>query len=155
MGFAGWPDFGAEAAAGLGVDLSRTVLVPDPGEHWLEVTAALVDVLRVVVLRPAGAGRRPVGGRPRRPAAQALVRCWWCGATGRGCEARLSLEDARWTGPDHGHGRLRSRTARVAVRRGSAPPVRAELAFPGETAPLSPPPAVRRSPNRCWLRASG
>ena len=49
VGFAGCPDFGAEAAAELGVELSRTVLVPDPGEHWLEVTAALVDVLRVVV----------------------------------------------------------------------------------------------------------
>ena len=53
VGFAGWSDFGAEAAAGLGIDLSRTVLVPDPGEHWLEVTAALVDVLKVVVLRPS------------------------------------------------------------------------------------------------------
>ena len=52
VGFAGCPDFGAEAAAELGIELSRTVLVPDPGEHWLEVTAALVDVLRVVVLRP-------------------------------------------------------------------------------------------------------
>ena len=31
MGFAGWPDFGAEAAAELGIDLSRTVLVPDGG----------------------------------------------------------------------------------------------------------------------------
>ena len=52
VGFAGCHDFGAEAAAELGIELSRTVLVPDPGEHWLEVTAALVDVLRVVVLRP-------------------------------------------------------------------------------------------------------
>src|ERR1041384_3372043 len=52
VGFAGWGDFGAEAAAELGIELSRTVLVPEPGEHWLEVTAALVDVLRVVVLRP-------------------------------------------------------------------------------------------------------
>ena len=52
VGFAGCADFGAEAAAELGIELSRTVLVPDPGEHWLEVTAALVDVLRVVVLRP-------------------------------------------------------------------------------------------------------
>src|SRR3954462_14679841 len=52
VGFAGWPDFGAEAAAGLGIDLARTVLVPEPGEHWLEVAAALVDVMGLVVLRP-------------------------------------------------------------------------------------------------------
>ena len=31
VGFAGWTDFGAEAAAEIGVELSRTVLVPDPG----------------------------------------------------------------------------------------------------------------------------
>src|SRR3954470_19542872 len=43
VGFAGWPDFGAQAASDLGIDLARTVLVPDTGEHWLEVTAALVD----------------------------------------------------------------------------------------------------------------
>src|SRR6187455_963660 len=46
-------DFGAEAAAALGVDLDRTVLVPDPGEQWLEVTAALVDVATVVLVQPA------------------------------------------------------------------------------------------------------
>ena len=30
VGFAGCADFGAEAAAELGIELSRTVLVPDP-----------------------------------------------------------------------------------------------------------------------------
>ena len=34
VGFAGCPDFGVEAAAELGMELSRTVLVPEPGEHW-------------------------------------------------------------------------------------------------------------------------
>jgi hypothetical protein len=53
------------------------------------------------------------------------------------CEARLTLEDARWSGPDRGHGRLRSRHLRVAVRRGGAPPVRADLAFPGEAGSLT------------------
>ena len=47
----GVPDFGLEAAAELGVDLERTVLVPEPGEAWLEVTAALADVLGVIVVR--------------------------------------------------------------------------------------------------------
>src|SRR5690349_16159996 len=50
----GVSDFGAEAARALGVDLDRTVLVPDPGEQWLEVVAALVDVTTVVVVRPPG-----------------------------------------------------------------------------------------------------
>src|SRR3569623_1005648 len=48
----GASDFGIEAADELGVDLTRTILVPDPGEQWLEATAALIDVVSVVLLRP-------------------------------------------------------------------------------------------------------
>lgn len=136
VGFAGWPDFGAEAASDLGVDLARTVLVPDTGEHWLEVTAALVDALRVVVLQPpAQVDARSAGVLDARLRKRSSVLVVW-GDWPR-CDARLSLEDVRWTGPDRGHGRLRSRQVRIAVRRGSAPPVRAELTFPGETAPMS------------------
>ena len=51
-GVVGSTEFGLEAAAAVGVELSRTILVPDPGEAWLEVTAALVDVLGVVLVRP-------------------------------------------------------------------------------------------------------
>jgi hypothetical protein len=131
VGFAGWSDFGAEAAAGLGVDLGRTVLVPQAGEHWLEVAAALVDVLKVVVLRPpARVDAKSAGVLDARLRKRSAVLVVW-GDWPR-CEARLSLEDARWSGPEDGDGRLRSREVRVAVRRGSAPPVRAELAFPGE-----------------------
>jgi hypothetical protein len=153
LGFAGWPDFGAEAAADLGVDLARTVLVPDTGDHWLEVTAALVDVLRLVVLRPpARVDARSAGIIDARLRKRSAVLVVW-GDWPR-CEARLSLEDVRWSGPDHGHGRLRSRHVRIAVRRGSAPPVRAELAFPGEAAPITllAPEAV---PLRTTWRASG
>ncbi len=141
VGFAGWPDFGAEAAAALGVDLERTVLVPEPGEHWREVTAALVDVLRVVVLRPppgvdaSSAGRIEARLRTR---SSALV-IW--GEWPR-CDARLSLEQVRWTGPDRGRGALRQRRATLAVRRGTAPPLRADVLFPGERAALEPAPAA-------------
>lgn len=135
VGFAGWPDFGAEAAADLGVELSRVVLVPDVGEHWLEVTAALVDVLRVVVLRPPrrvdAKAASVVDARLRKRSSALVVWGDW-----PRCDARVSLEDSRWTGPANGHGRLRSRQVRVAVRRGSAPPVRADLAFPGEAGPV-------------------
>lgn len=135
VGFAGWPDFGAQAAADLGVDLDRTVLVPDPGEHWLEVAAALVDVLRVVVLRPAGrVDARSAGvldARLRKRSAALVVWGEW-----PGCEARLTLEDARWSGPLDGSGRLRRRSAQLAVQRGSAPATRAPVWFPHEEAPL-------------------
>ncbi len=135
VGFAGWADFGAEAASELGVDLARTVLVPDPGEHWLEVVAALVDVLRVVVLRPpAQVDARAAGVLDARLRSRSSVLVVW-GDWPR-CEARLSVEHAQWSGPERGHGRLRRRRTQVAVRRGSAPPVRADLWFPGEHHPL-------------------
>ena len=131
----GAEDFGVEAAAELGVDLTRTVLVPDPGELWLEVTAALVDVVTMVVLRaPAGVTERVAGriGARLRKRSSALV-SWgrWPGA-----EASLSLRSSAWTGVERGHGRLRSRRVVVDVRRGSAPARRAELWLPGKDQPI-------------------
>jgi len=120
VGFAGWRDFGAEAAVELGVDLTRTVLVPDVGEHWLEVTAALVDVLRVVVVRPPDTVSARAAGvvesRLRIRSAALVVWGDW-----PGCEARLSTERSWWSGPSDGRGRLRSRWTRVAVHRGARP----------------------------------
>ena len=130
VGFAGWPDFGAEAAAELGIELTRTVLVPDPGEHWLEVTAALVDVLRVVVLRPpARVDARAAGVLDSRLRTRSAVLVVW-GDWPR-VEARASLEESRWSGPLAGDGSLRQRHARLAVRRGARPPVHTDLVFPG------------------------
>jgi hypothetical protein len=130
VGFAGCTDFGAEAAAELGVELSRTVLVPDPGEHWLEVTAALVDVLRVVVLRPpASVDERTAGlldSRLRTRSSVLVVHGEWPRV-----EARLSIEESAWSGPMSGTGQLEERRARVVVRRGARPPQRADLAWPG------------------------
>lgn len=130
IGFAGCPDFGVEAAAELGIELSRTVLVPDPGEHWLEVTAALVDVLRVVVLRPpASVDERTAGildSRLRTRSAVLVVHGHWPRA-----EARLHVEESAWSGPVAGTGRLEERRASVVVRRGARQPQRADLTWPG------------------------
>src|SRR3712207_3948359 len=130
VGFAGCPDFGAEAAAELGIELSRTVLVPDPGEHWLEVTAALVDVLRVVVLRPPATVDERVAGildsRLRNRSAVLVVR----GRGARG-EARLGTEESAWSGPAGGTGQVEERLASVLVHRGARPPARAALTWPG------------------------
>ena len=130
VGFAGCPDFGAEAAAELGMELSRTVLVPDPGEHWLEVTAALVDVLRVVVLRPpASVDERTAGildSRLRTRSAVLVVQGHWPRV-----EARIGVEQSLWTGPRAGRGHLEERRAMVVVRRGARPPQYADLTWPG------------------------
>ncbi len=130
VGFAGCADFGVEAAAELGFELSRTVLVPDPGEHWLEVTAALVDVLRVVVLRPpASVDERTAGtldARLRRRSSALVVQGDWPRV-----HARVSVEASSWSGPMLGAGRLVERRTRVVVHRGARPPQRAELIWPG------------------------
>ena len=130
VGFAGCPDFGAEAAAELGVELSRTVLVPDPGEHWLEVTAALVDVLRVVVLRPPATvdarAANVLDSRLRNRSAVLVVHGQWPRV-----EARLSTQESVWSGPVAGTGRLERRRAKVLVHRGARPPQRVALTWPG------------------------
>lgn len=131
----GAADFGVEAAAEMGVDLARTVLVPDPGELWLEVTSALVDVVTMVVLRPPAAVDAKVAGRVaarlRKRSAVLVVWGAWPGA-----EASLTVQGSTWSGVTHGHGRLRARRVVVGVRRGSAPPRRTELWLPGEGSPI-------------------
>lgn len=128
VGFAGWSDFGAEAAQQLGVDLGRTILVPEPGEHWLEVTAALVDVLKVVVLQPAtqvdAKSASVLAARLRSRSAALVVWGDWPRP-----DASLHAGQVQWSGIQRGHGRLRERRVQVVVRRNGVP-LRAELAFP-------------------------
>jgi hypothetical protein len=133
----GVDDFGAEAAAEMGVDLSRTVLVPDVGDLWLEVTTALIDVVTMVVLRPPPVVDHRVAGRvaARLRKRSAVLVAWgrWPGA-----EASLSLRGSTWAGIAQGRGRLRTRRVVVDVRRGSAPSGRAALWLPGQDSPIAP-----------------
>lgn len=128
-------DLGIEAAAEMGVDLSRMVLVPEPGEHWLEATAALIEVATVVVLRPparvpAGTASR-VTARLRRRSAALISWGRWPGS-----EASLSIESSAWSGARRGHGRLSGRRIVVAAARGGAPPRRAVVEI-GESGAMS------------------
>lgn len=126
VGFAGWDDFGVEAAQQWGIDLSRTVLVPAPGEHWLEVTAALVDVLKVVVLRPPGQvdakSASVLDARLRARSSVLVVHGDW-----PRCEVRLSAERTTWSGLGRGRGRLRERRVAVVARGGGRLEARAEV----------------------------
>ncbi|HEU5038719.1 MAG TPA: hypothetical protein VFT70_17060 [Nocardioides sp.] len=130
-GVVGVDDFGAEAACALGVDLGRTVLVPDPGDQWLEVTAALVDVVTVVLVRPQGRVPERVaetlGARLRKRSAALVVLGDWPRA-----EVRLTTREPAWDGVGTGHGHLRARRILVEAQRGSAPPRRGALWFPAE-----------------------
>lgn len=124
-------DFGAEAARALGVDLDRTVLVPDPGEQWLEVVAALVDVVTVVLVQPQGRVTEQVaaklGARLRKRSAALISLGDWPRA-----EVRLTSGSSYWNGVGTGRGHLQARRILVEAQRGSAPPRRGALWFPAE-----------------------
>jgi hypothetical protein len=130
-GVVGVPSFGAEAARGLGVDLERLVLVPDPGRDWLNVVAALVDALTVVVVRPPG---EVTPGEASRLAARLRTRGAMLIADGSwpGSEARLEVESNTWTGLGDGEGLLTARQATVVVtgRRSAVQPRRHQLWLP-------------------------
>lgn len=121
VGAIGLHDLGLEAAAEAGLDLARTVVIPEPGELWLEAVTALVDVLPVVLLRPPRQVSQrlasTVAARLRKREATLFVQGDWPGA-----EARLWLERTRWAGLGEGFGRLHERFAQVGCRRGTAPP---------------------------------
>jgi hypothetical protein len=107
-GVVGLPRLGVEAAEGLGVDLSRLVLVPDPGPRWLAVTATIAEVLPVVAVRPSG--RAPDGeiarlaARLRDRGAVLLVQGPWPQA-----EAMIEVAEPVWSGVGRGHGYLAAR----------------------------------------------
>jgi hypothetical protein len=152
----GLPDFGIEAAAAFGIDLDRLVLVPSPGDQWLAVTAALVDVLPLVVVHPertmGAAETARLGARLRQTGCTLLVAGDWAQS-----EATLRVTGARWEGVGSGHGYLSGRDLTVSVDAHSGPR-RAELVHlpdasgagsaPGRTVPEEPSvlPGSRPSP---------
>ncbi|GAB3796562.1 hypothetical protein GCM10028798_06680 [Humibacter antri] len=111
----GMPGFGAEAAARLGVDLDRLVLVPHPGDRWLSVTAALADAVSVIVAVPGArvgeAEAARLAARLRQRRAVLLV----CGAWPR-VDALVGVASTRWAGIGEGHGYLAERELTVAVK---------------------------------------
>jgi hypothetical protein len=130
-GVVGMPDFGAEAAGRFGVDLERLVLVPHPGEQWLTVAAAVVDVLCVVVLAPPGRAKDAdiarLSARLRQREATLIVAGEWPQV-----EASLAVSRSGWDGLGVGTGYLSSRrvTVESTPRGGSGPRRRAELWLP-------------------------
>lgn len=128
-GVVGSAEFGIEAAAAAGVELSRTILVPDPGDQWLDVTSALIDVLTVVVVKPPakvaeGAVSR-ISARLRQRGAILIAWGDW-----PRCDARLTMSDAEWVGLGRGHGHLQARRVTVSVRKGTAPAEQRRLWLP-------------------------
>jgi hypothetical protein len=136
-GVVGMPRLGAEAAERLGVDLSRLVLIPEPGPRWLAVTATVAEVLPVVAVRPAG--RAPDGeisrlaARLRDRGAVLLVQGPWPQA-----EAVLELDAPEWTGVGRGHGYLAGRTVTITASSRRWPrPRRSRVMLPDATGAIA------------------
>jgi len=128
-GIAGVPEAGMLAAAGLGLDAERTLLVPDPGHAWPQVVASLLDGCELVLLRPPA--QAPPPGTPGAQGAQVRQRLEATLRRGRGvllvvgdwpgAQVRLRVLTQGWTGLGDGHGRLRACCAQVmADGRGEA-----------------------------------
>lgn len=118
-GVVGMPDFGTEAASRFGIDLERLVLVPHPGDQWLTITAAVVDVLTVVVVAPPSRAKdgdvARLSARLRQRDATLIVIGDWPQA-----EAKLTIEQSGWHGLGSGNGYLSSRQVTVtATSRGT------------------------------------
>lgn len=129
---AGVPSLGVRAAAEVGLDPDRLLLIPAPGPSWPQVVASLLDGFDVVLLRPpdqpSAQLRRKLEAAARRYGSVLVVAGDWPGA-----QARLLMADAEWTGIGPGHGRLRARLAQVVAsgRGGSERPRSAWLWLPG------------------------
>lgn len=135
----GVPSFGVEAAAAMGIDLERLVLVPDPGDQWLTVTAALADVAQIVLTRPLG---RVVPGDVSRLAARLRQRGGALVALGSwpGADVTLRVTESVWSGIGDGHGHLTERRATVTAsgRAGAGRPVSADLLLPAADGAVRP-----------------
>lgn len=128
----GLPAAGVRAAADLGMDPDRLLLVAEPGASWPQVVASLLDGCDIILLRPPSRPsaqlRRKLEATARRHASVLLVAGEWEGAP-----ARLRVARQEWAGIGTGHGRLRARQAQVVAegRGAGARPRSAWLWLPG------------------------
>ena len=122
----GIPDAGLAAAAELGVNVDRLVLVPYPDTQWLSVVGALIDVVGIVALgavaAPSDRMLSTLTGRLRERDATLLVREAW-----PRCESRIEVHH-QWTGVAEGSGLLNEHVVRIqAIPRHGHPVRHAQL----------------------------
>jgi hypothetical protein len=151
----GVPALGLAAAAELGVDLERLVVVaPPPPAQWPTVVAALVDAFEVLVVRPEARvrptdARRLVARAKERGAVLYHLPGPRADAWPDAPDLRCTVVTASWSGLGRdatGSGHLRARlvTVEVAGRREAARPRRAALWLPGPGGGVAP--AARPAP---------
>lgn len=114
-GVIGCPDFGAEAAATLGVALDRCVLIPAPGRDAVALAGALSEVLTLVLLcapaPPRGGEGERLSARLREHGSALIVLGDWPHP-----EGALEVVSSRWAGLGSGWGILTERDLVVRSR---------------------------------------
>nr|WP_221584525.1 hypothetical protein [Microbacterium sp. G2-8] len=110
----GMPDLSAEAAEAYGIDLARLVLIPQPGERWLQAASSAVEVFPLVAVRPhratTSAEVARLEARLRDRGSALLVVGAWSGA-----DLSLTMSAPEWSGIGQGHGLISSRAVSVAA----------------------------------------
>lgn len=110
----GLPECGMLAAAGMGANLDRLILVDRPGERWADVVATLLSAAGMVLVQPPGpppAGIiRRLTALARQHGAALVVAGQWEGA-----RLRLQVTSSLWIGLEHGHGHLQGRRVQVVA----------------------------------------
>ncbi|MFI8528155.1 hypothetical protein ACIGB8_27095 [Promicromonospora sukumoe] len=133
----GWPNLSLVALAEAGVNLDRIVAVPDAGTRTADVLAALLDGVEIVVAGPrarlTASEQRRLLARARQRTTTILSPIPWDGAA-----LALDVEQARWSGPDHGAHWLREAHLGVVRRsRADGAGTRFAITRHGTTAPTA------------------
>ncbi len=110
----GLPQAGILAAADLGVDVERLILVDEPRSRWADVVSTLLAGVDVVIAAVPGSTTptllRRLTGLARQSGAVLIAVGEWPGAA-----VRAAVVESAWVGVGQGHGRLAGRRARVEV----------------------------------------
>ena len=125
-GVVGVPEFSVEAAREFGINLDRLILIPTPGSQWLTVTAALVDVVSVILTRapehlaPTDTARLKARLR-QRGSALITLGSW------QQSDSTLGVVESAWEGLGSGTGHLRARRMKITATHPSGRPRHAYL----------------------------
>ncbi|ALX67184.1 hypothetical protein [Microbacterium sp. XT11] len=121
----GMPTLGIEAASAFGIDLSRLILVPEPGERWLAVTSALAEVVPLIAVHPASRMRDAdvsrLNARLRDRGSTLLVAESPSAGAWPQSEGTIRLHDPHWHGLGEGWGLLSDCTATVTAQTRRSP----------------------------------
>lgn len=146
----GMPTLGVEALAGHGVELSRLLLVPEPGPRWLSVVSALSEVVPLIAIRPSSPVRDAelsrLSARLRDRGCTLLV---VSAAPWSLSEGSIRVHDPHWRGLGSGWGALEECEVTVTARTRRSPvPQSVRVRLPGSTGTIEavPTPVPRLVP---------